>query len=188
MTVSRPIAVFFGPAVFGAIVTLGALAFASAVDDDHYARSTLRGLEGVYVAVEPLSPEIERQGLAAATLKTDTELRLRLAGIRVLSRKEWTKTKGGPVCYVEVNIVKDVVFGDILGFALYAYEISVEFNQDVFLVRDTTNRVLSPTWSRSYLGVTNSLERIRGKVKEVVERFVEAYVEVNPGTSRLDRQ
>jgi len=154
--------------------------FASAVEDDDYTRSTLRGLNGVYVAVEPLSSEIESQGLLAAMLKSDSELQLRVAGIRVLSKKEWATTKGGPVCYVEVNIVTDVVLAQDLGFALYAYEIKVEFNQDVVLVRHITFRALSPTWSISYLGITNSLPRIRGKVKDLVARFVAAYLEVNP--------
>lgn len=155
-------------------------AFGSAVEDDDYTRSTLRGLHGVYVAVEPLSPDIESQGLTAAALKSDSELQLRMAGIRVLSKKEWATTKGGPVCYVEVNVVSDMALAQDLGFDLFAYEIKVEFNQDVVLVRDVTFKALSPTWSTSYLGITNSLPRVRGKVKDLVAAFVAAYLDVNP--------
>ena len=132
------------------------------------------------MAVEPLSSEIESRGLTAAMLKNDCELQLRIAGIPVLSKKEWATEKGGPVCYVEVNIVTDMVLAQDLGFDLYAYEIKVEFNQDVVLVRDMTFRALSPTWSTSYLGITNSIPRIRGKVKELVASFVAAYLDVNP--------
>ncbi len=170
------------------ILTVSVLAaqpttFASTVEDDPYTRSTLQGLDGVYVAVEPLSPDIESRELSAAMLKRDAELQLRIAGIRVLSKREWATTKGGPVCYVEVNVITDVVLSQDLGFALYAYEIKVEFNQDVVLVRDMTRKALSPTWSISYFGMTNSLPRIRGKAKELVARFVAAYLEVNPKES-----
>lgn len=179
--VSRTYIVFFlGLLTLSLLAIQNQTTFASAVEDDAYTRSTLRGLDGVYVAVEPLGSEVESQGLTAAMLKSDSELQLRVAGIRVLSKKEWARTKGGPVCYVEVNIVTDVVLAQDLGFALYAYEIKVEFNQDVVLVRDMTFKALSPTWSISYLGITNSLPRIRGKAKDLVARFVAAYLEVNP--------
>ena len=156
------------------------LAFASAVEDDDYSRSTLRGLHGVYLAVDSLSPEIESLGLTTDMLKRDTELKLRMAGIKLLTKREWMQTKGGPVCYVEASIVNDVVLGQTLGFDLYAYDIRVEFNQDVVLVRDITTKTLSPTWSRSYLGMTNSLPRIREKVKDMIDSFVAAFLEANP--------
>jgi hypothetical protein len=155
-------------------------AFASAVEDDDYSRSTLRGLHGVYLAVGSLSPEVESLGLTTAMLKRDAELKLRMAGIKVLSKREWVQTKGGPVCYVEVNIVNDVVLEKTLGFDIYAYDIRVEFNQDVVLVRDITTKTLSPTWSSSYLGITNSLPRIRGKVKDMIDSFIAAFLDVNP--------
>jgi hypothetical protein len=159
-------------------------AFASAVDDDKYSRSTLRGLDGVYLVVEPLSPEVESLGLSTAVLKRDAQLKLRMAGIKVLSRREWMQTRGGPVCYIEANIVNDVVLEKSLGVELFAYNIRIEFNQDVVLVRDTTTKTLSPTWSTSYLGVTNSLARIRGKVKDMIESFIAAYIEANPKEAR----
>jgi len=159
---------------------LASVVFASAVEDDNYARFSLRGIPGVYVAVQPFAPEIEKNGLTAAQLRSDTELRLRAAGIGVLSRDEWSKTKGGPVCYVEVDIVNDILLSQALKADLYAYAITVELNQDVLLVRDTGIQTLSPTWSGSYLGITNSLPRIRDKVRDLVEKFVEACLVVNP--------
>ena len=48
------------------------------------------------------------------------------------------------------------------------------------LVRDTTTKTLSPTWSTSYLGITNSLDRIRGKVNDMIESFIAAFIEANP--------
>jgi hypothetical protein len=40
-------------------------------------RDTLRDLRGVAVAVEKLTPEVERDGLMDSAIQTDVELRLR---------------------------------------------------------------------------------------------------------------
>ncbi len=178
MNLAKQLATVVSAAMLLSFLTADSLLFAFA--DDEYARDTLRGLQGVYVALKGLSAEIEENGLTTAMLKSDTESRLRMAGIKVLSKEDWIKTKGGPLCYVEVTVVKDVVLTDALDFNLYAFEVSVELNQDVILVRDTTLTVLSPTWSTSYLGITNSLPRIRDKVKKMVERFINAYLALNP--------
>lgn len=157
----------------------GFYAYASAVEDDNYTRSTLRGLDGVYVAVEPPGHAVEAQGFTAATLRTDMEVKLRAAGIKVLSKRQWTETEGAPVCYLVLNVVNDVALEKVAGFTLYAYEVRVELNQDVILVRDRAAKALSPTWSSSYLGVTNSLPRIKAKVREMMDRFIDAYLDAN---------
>jgi len=180
MKIKIPTAAVLGCTVFTCLMALAALPCALAVEDDEYARSTLRGLPGVYVAVEALDPDVNHHGLTKATLAADAELRLRMAGIKVLSREQWTKTQGGPVCYIDVSIVKDVALTDVLDFDLYAFEVSVELHQDVALVRDMAVMVLSPTWSASYVGFTNTLPRIRTKVSELLERFINAYQTVNP--------
>ena len=180
MRIRRRIAMLVSSAILSSLMALAGLSLALAVEDDQYARSTLQGLPGVYVAVEALDPDIQNDGLTKATLRADAELRLRMAGIKVLSREEWAKTQGGPVCYIDVSIVKDVALTDVLDFDLYAFEVSVELHQDVALVRDMAVMVLSPTWSTSYVGLTNTLPRIRTKVTELVQRFISAYQAVNP--------
>jgi hypothetical protein len=180
MNIKRRTAAVLSFAILSSLMALAALPPVLAIEDDEYARSTLRGLPGVYVAVVALDPDVQQDGLTKATLQADAELRLRMAGINVLSREEWAKTQGGPVCYIDVSIVKDVGLTDVLDFDLYAFEVSVELHQDVALVRDTAVKVLSPTWSASYVGFTNTLPRIRTKVTELVERFINAYQAVNP--------
>jgi len=180
MRIKRRLAPVLSCAILMSLVAWHGLSIAFAVEDDEYARSTLQGLPGVYVAVEALDPDIQKDGLTKATLRADAELRLRMAGIKVLSREEWAKTQGGPVCYVDVSVVKDVGLTDVLDFDLYAFEVSVELHQDVALVRDMAVKVLSPTWSTSYVGFTNTLPRIRTKVTQLVQRFINAYQTVNP--------
>jgi hypothetical protein len=175
MNIKRRTAAVVSCAILSSLMALAALPVALAIEDDEYARSTLRGLPGVYVAVEALDPDVQQDGLTKATLQADAE-----AGIKVLSREEWAKTQGGPVCYIDVSIVQDVGLTDVLDFDLYAFEVSVELHQDVALVRDMAVKVLSPTWSASYVGFTNTLPRIRTKVTELVERFINAYQAVNP--------
>jgi hypothetical protein len=64
----------------------------------------LPGLEGVEVVVEDVNPKAEKYGLTRQLLQTDTELRLRQNGIRVLTDEQapnqeaeqdnkWTETK-----------------------------------------------------------------------------------------------
>ena len=151
----------------------------SAVENNNYTRASLVGLTGIYVAVQPISAEIEAQGLTAEDIKTDTQRLLRTGGIKVLAKEEWIKTKGGPVCFVAVDVVEDKLITDASDQSLYAFQITVEFNQDVFLVRNPAIRVLSPTWSTSYLGLTNTLARIRENTRKMVQHFVDAFQSVN---------
>src|ERR1017187_384283 len=46
---------------------------------------TLKGIQGLGVVVEDINSEAERAGLHRTDIQTDVELKLRLAGIKVLS-------------------------------------------------------------------------------------------------------
>jgi hypothetical protein len=59
-------------------------AFTSAVEG----KDILAGLDGVTVVVEAVGPEAEKYGLTEQLLRTDTELRLRQNGIRVLTDEQ----------------------------------------------------------------------------------------------------
>ena len=65
-------------------------------------RDTLRGLTDVSVLVEYLPDEIEREGLSREHLKRDIEVRLRQAGLRVLTILEIANSPGAPYLYVAV--------------------------------------------------------------------------------------
>ena len=77
----------------GLLTLIGLCPRAFAIGDSEYSRPTLRGLNSVFVLVEEVDPEIERDGLTASQIKTDVELKLRLAGIKVFSRAEAVKQK-----------------------------------------------------------------------------------------------
>lgn len=70
---------------------------------DDFQIESLRGLKGVLVLVEALKPEIEADGLRRDSIQTDVELKLRLAGIKVLTEEECLKEPGCPWLYVYIN-------------------------------------------------------------------------------------
>lgn len=147
-----------------------------AAGDDEYARATLQGLTGVHVLVESLKAEVERQGLTKAQIQTDVELRLRKAGIRVLSEKERAETPGGPVLYVHVIVLKQQ------NISLYAYSTHVALGQLVLLARDPTISSLAETWNTGSVGTVGAshLRAIRGGVADDVDKFINAYLAENP--------
>lgn len=83
-------------------VVLVAATAATAIDSKD-GRETLRGLKGVYVLVEHLNPEAERDGLDKTTIQTDVELKLRQAGIQVLTGTEWLAEPGAPCLLVQAG-------------------------------------------------------------------------------------
>ena len=69
-------------------------------------RETLRGLPGVCVVIEALGADIKKDGLTEEQLRTDVEVRLRRAGIRVLTLDEVKESSIKPSLLVEVTALK----------------------------------------------------------------------------------
>ena len=122
------------PLVLGVVVfTLVTVnSFVSAQD-----QKILRGLQGCRVVVVPLEPEIERDGLTTKQLQTDTELKLRMAGIKVFSLKEAARVKGSACFYLRVYVLKSRQ-GD------YIYTIHVELKEWVLLMRNNDTSEAPP--------------------------------------------
>ena len=70
-------------------VVLSFCSISTAFADDE---ASFKDLHGVGIVLEPLSPEVETAGLRTTDIQTDVELKLRLAGIPVLSKEEWTSS------------------------------------------------------------------------------------------------
>lgn len=158
-----------------ALLALLGARFLVAADTDYYRRS-LVGLRGVQVIVEPLRPEAEARGLTTALLQTDAELRLRKAGIRVLTRQESEQAPGNPYLYVNVAITTGSIYwGDSL---------HVSLRQTVLLERDTAVRIDAETWDASSGGgiylPENIAQKVRGAIDDLVDQFVNAYLAANP--------
>jgi len=153
------------------LLTSVSMAFAQTPEQQ---RETLRGLTGVAVVVEPLSPEAEHDGLTQRQLQADVEQQLRAAGIRALTTEEWSTTPGGPYLYVNVAALKK-------RYGLYAYSIEVCVNQLVALMRDQNIQQFAETWETREVGTVGAekLPTVRKSVAAHVDTFITAYLTVN---------
>jgi len=143
--------------------------------DDETTRPTLRGLQGIFVYVEPLDPQIEQSGLIKSQIQTDTESQLKSAGIRVSTREDFLKGFGRPYLYINVNI--SMLKTQITRYLFY---LRIELNQEVLLVRAPHTKVSTVTWSTGGWGIDFSLDNIRQTVRTQVDKFVSAYLTENP--------
>ena len=149
-------------------------ASAATAQDTEINRQSLKGLKGVYVLVESLQPGAERDGLNKTSIQTDVELKLRQAGIMVLTEAESFETPGAPHLYINLNTRSGSV---------YAFSINVRLRQTVRLDRDPSMQLSAvTTWSEEALGIIgrDNLREIRDYIKDYVDQFINAYLSVNP--------
>ena len=98
--------------------------------DNEMTRATLKGLPGVYVLVEDFTEQNKAASFDKRTFQTDVELKLRLAGIKVLTEEEQLATPGMPILYLHVNGLHKQPGQN------HAYNISLGLQQTVRLVRN----------------------------------------------------
>jgi hypothetical protein len=139
---------------------------------------TLKGIQALRVVIESFGSDVEASGLRQSDIQTDVELKLRLAGIRVLTQEEWLKESGTPFLYVYAHVT---LSKQNPGFVIYSIEVGLE--QKVVLLRDPSMTTIAPTWqSGSMMGIvaTSDPRHIRDKAKDIVDVFLNAYLSVNP--------
>jgi len=170
---------------FYLVVTLLALLVAAtpppagAIDMD-VTRKTLSGLQGVYVGVEELQPNLmkysaaQKSGLSKEALKKDIEGRLGKAGIRVLTWDQAVKTPGMPFLYICVNTHESEKYW-------YAYDIRIELQQLVSMEANPKVKTMAGTWSTNMTGMVNigTLDKLKEAVEVLTDKFVGAYRSVN---------
>lgn len=143
-----------------------------ALTDDQKA---LVGLKGVMATLEDLDPEVERLGLTPDQLKTDIELRLRKAGIRVLTEKEWLRTSGKPWFHISITTLYSAI-----GPGIWSITINAKLNELVTLARGF--QVFGAIWDKNLTGTvaTAKVPQMRNKVGDVVDKFINDYLAANP--------
>jgi len=141
---------------------------------------TLAGLKGVSVYVERIKDEVQRAGLEENQIRTDVELRLRQAGVPVLTKQQSFDSAGSPLLDVDVHAVK-VTNEGVESF--YIFHVLIELNQSVRLVRKPSLRVHATTWATGgTVGAiaADKLGSIRDIVRDQVDQFINAYLAANP--------
>ena len=137
---------------------------------------SLAGLRGISVLVEYLTPEAEQAGLTRSAIQADAELKLRMAGIRVIDEDEAVSPRG-PHIYIRVNCMK------VEGKEFLACSTAVALNQNVRLARDPSVVIAAATWEKDAIGVAGSSQisdGVRGLLKDLVEEFITDYLAMNP--------
>ena len=163
---------------FSLIVTLlitislsGGIATTIRADDAEI--PVLRGLKEVFVDVEDLDFRVERVGLTTDHLRTDAELKLERAGIKVLSERVSRRAPGSPELHITVKVL-----GTSSGN--YAAHIRLELREAVGLVRHPGMEVFTSTWTTGRFGVTHSLSDVRQQEQELIDKFINEYIAANP--------
>lgn len=141
---------------------------------------TLKDLPGVIVIVENFRRAAEDIGFDGQTFQTDVELKLRMAGIKA------TEDTSLPRLYLNINPMPQERNGR------FPYSISLELIQRVLLPSQlshetekrseealATSTMSAITWSTGMLGF-GPVSHARESVKDVVDKFVNDWLSVNP--------
>ena len=165
---------------------------------DNFKRKSLRkrleGVQQVQVLVERLPEVLQEAGLSQDRIQTDVELKLRTAGIRMVSHSQ---------CFLYVNVNGGKFFPDHpVG---YYYYCSVSFDQPVILLRQaklligakTTQQALhrscfwAKTWDKNIIGLigldASPARKIRDTIRDLLDDFINDFLAAKQKKERRDR-
>ena len=137
---------------------------------------SLRGISGIGVIVEEISPDASADGLSQDAIRTAAELILRSKGIRVLTNIDRTRLGSAPYLYININTLKEEL-------GVYAYAVNVDLKQVVGLLSMKGAQAWGATWSASVVGAVgeaNMRQIIADGVEPLVNDFARDYLSVNP--------
>jgi hypothetical protein len=136
---------------------------------------SLKGLSAVSVAVDPIDPDIEREGLSRSQIQREVEMRLKAGGIKVLAPTESPAMPGQPQLCISVNAMKG-------SSSIYSYSLEVSLQQRVLLDRDPQISVVGSTWATGSIGIVGAakLGGLFAKITDLVGDFLEAWRSANP--------
>jgi len=173
---------------------------------------SLSGLNSVDVLIEDINSNSKIDALSREQLKTEVELRLRRAGIKLLgdmptdppidfknapqdaaglekfSREtlpivqEWSNSRRQTAT---VYVKVEVLASE---FGAYVYTVAVQVSQDAHLDRRKDVLASAKTWSQGVLGVVDrridiGLTIRRQILPDLLDRFINDYLSVNPRSS-----
>ena len=152
------------------------MAGACLASDTSMDRATLRGLKAVKIVVDPLGPELEREGLDANHLRSSIEQKLKFASVKV--DNDANEFVGLSVGFAQAGrkalSLKKGPFS--LTISLGVYQVAV-------LTRDNTTKTVVETWGveKTASSTARGLDHdVSNAVDDLVDQFVKAYLSVNP--------
>jgi hypothetical protein len=141
---------------------------------------SLRGLRGVEVLIEELNPDLENLNLTMIQIQSDVELKLRNAGIQVLSKEENEKIQSlrKPYLYIKINSSRLSSRKESI-----AFNIGIALNQQVTLrgQADSKKCFFAPTWYTSAVGAAGrkNIQEILDTLQDLTDKFINAYLKAN---------
>ncbi|MBM4273361.1 MAG: hypothetical protein FJ128_12865 [Deltaproteobacteria bacterium] len=143
----------------------------------------LRNLQGVYVWVSHLAPDVEGLGLSREQLRREVTQRLSLAGITVLNSRDLLTTPLFPCLGILLHVDRGP--GEP---PHHLYSLEVFFVKAANLLADQSANSLNMVWCREAIGdVRQNQARetdwtaLFGSLGELVGLFIDDYLEVNSG-------
>ncbi len=157
-------------------------------DNSPTTRLSIKGLDAVALALQPIDAAAEKDGLSRKQLQDSAAARLQRAGIRLLQPREQLDCLRRPQLLLSVTTAR-------LDTSEYLYSVRLELVQWVASLDDPTLAVTAAipipaaTWSPpSVLGITPvaTLQRdVEGAVLAMVDEFVDAHEKANPRQTAL---
>jgi hypothetical protein len=137
-------------------------------------RDTLRGLPGVEVVVEGLSPEVERDGLTRTIIHGDVTALLRAGGVPLYTSQMENASPAKAYLYVHVNALR-------LSREMYVMAVQVHVRQTVRSVASVSHIVNAMTWdAHNVIGVpVAQLGNARAEILSYVNLFISDWVAVH---------
>jgi hypothetical protein len=143
---------------------------------DGLAQSPLAGIRAVAVILADLTPEAAKISLTETDLRTKVELKLRMAGLRVVV----PRPQGPDIPFLHVVVGVQRMRGTCEG--AYIFNVALTLYEPVELPRTKT---LVPGWlwsgsSFATIGTNKAREGILGDVDSEVDGFLNAWLAANP--------
>ncbi|MCE5324117.1 hypothetical protein LLG46_12500 [bacterium] len=134
---------------------------------------SLRGLNGVYVIVQTISPEIMKDGLTVDMLKSAVTKKLNTAGIKMLPKSDSLSSKDG-ILLIALSSIKSKT-------GVHACSIDAELIQVTTLARNPDKPCPATTWASGIVAVVSpeNVGHLSDTVGEVVDEFIHDYQSAN---------
>lgn len=165
-----------------ALALVLALGSPVSADERLFGLDALRGLTALQVLVEPISLDAEKDGVKRSTLQADMELRLRRAGIGVVTDRSVPVLESAVLRLRLDDLKRDLEQG-----SYHEFRLTLEVIQDVQLVRDPAVQASSAAWSRTMGGTRLSatlVASVRGALRQEMEHLLDDYLAANGGAVR----
>ncbi len=144
-------------------------------------KESLRGIQAVTVNVQESGEYGKPNTMLEKQIRTDVELRLRMATIKVIPDQEWTGDRQGDldvtIKWIEANYKNGSPTGE------YVFSISITLYMYVYAVWDT---LMIPryvgAWDTQFYGNAGASEfneNTRKLVKDLLDMFINDYLAVN---------